>query len=32
VEAITRRLEAGTISLEDFEEAKADLMLRLPIE
>ena len=32
VEAITRRLEAGTISLEDFEDAKADLMLRLPIE
>jgi hypothetical protein len=32
VEAITRRLEAGTISLEDFEEAKADLMERLPIE
>jgi seryl-tRNA synthetase len=32
VEAITRRLDAGTISLEDFEEAKAELMLRLPIE
>ena len=32
VEAITRRLEAGTISLEDFEDAKAELMLRLPIE
>ena len=32
VEAITRRLEAGTISLEDFEDAKADLMLRLPID
>ena len=32
VEAITRRLEAGTITLEDFEEAKAELMLRLPIE
>ena len=32
VEAITRRLEAGTISLEDFEDAKADLMERLPID
>ena len=32
VEAITRRLEAGTISLEDFEDAKAELMERLPIE
>jgi len=32
VEAITRRLEAGTITLEDFEEAKADLMQRLPID
>jgi hypothetical protein len=32
VEAITRRLEAGTITLEDFEDAKAELMERLPIE
>jgi hypothetical protein len=32
VEAITRRLEAGTISLEDFEDAKAELMERLPID
>lgn len=32
VEAITRRLEAGTITLEEFEDAKADLMERLPIE
>ena len=32
VEAITRRLEAGTISLEDFEDATADLMERLPID
>jgi hypothetical protein len=32
VEAITRRLDAGTITLEDFEDAKAELMLRLPIE
>ena len=32
VEAITRRLEAGTITLEDFEEAKAELMERLPID
>ena len=32
VETITRRLEAGTISLEDFEDAKADLMERLPID
>jgi len=32
VEAITRRLDAGTITLEEFEDAKAELMLRLPIE
>jgi hypothetical protein len=32
VEAITRRLEAGTMTLEEFEDAKAELMLRLPID
>lgn len=32
VEAITRRLEAGTITLEEFEDAKAELMERLPID
>ena len=32
VEAITRSLEAGTITLEEFEDAKADLMERLPVD
>jgi hypothetical protein len=32
VEMITRRLEAGTMTLEEFEDAKAELMLRLPID
>jgi len=32
VEAITRRLDSGAITLEEFEDAKAELMLRLPIE
>ena len=32
VEAITRRLDAGQMTLEEFEDAKADLMLRLPID
>jgi len=32
VEAITRSLEAGTITLEEFEDAKADLMERISID
>lgn len=32
VEEIHRRREAGTMSQEDFEEAKADLFSRLPID
>jgi hypothetical protein len=32
VEAITRRLDAGTMTLEEFEDAKAELMLRLPLD
>ena len=32
VEALTRGLEAGTITLEEFEDAKAELMERLPVE
>ena len=32
VEAITRSLEAGTITLEEFEDAKAELMERVSID
>ena len=32
VEAITRNLEAGTITLEEFEDAKAELMERVSID
>ena len=32
VEALTRGLEAGTITLEEFEDAKAELMERLPLD
>ncbi len=32
IESIHRRFEAGTMTLEDFEEQKADLMARLPID
>ena len=32
VEIITRSLEAGTITLEEFEDAKAELMERLPVD
>ena len=32
VEEIHRRYEAGTIGLEEFEDKKADLLARLPIE
>jgi hypothetical protein len=32
VEAITRSLEAGTITLEEFEDAKAELMERVSLD
>ncbi len=32
IEAVHRRFDAGTISLEDFEEEKAELFARLPLD